>query len=136
LGPSRIQRCIVLPEPTKTRISPSGKMDTDMMRLRRTGCFKNEIAFSGISLYSLHSPLPFFASDLSGKMTVRRIRLELREFTEKYSCTILATSIRCYFIQFSIGSQRAVRDRSRSSLLTTLTAGVATTDGCCATSYL
>eukprot|EP01043_Picozoa_sp_COSAG02_P113205 COSAG02_NODE_49442_length_326_cov_21.757709_1_plen_84_part_10 len=23
LGPSRIQRCIVLPEPTKTRISPS-----------------------------------------------------------------------------------------------------------------
>jgi hypothetical protein len=27
LGPSRIQRCIVLPEPTKTRISPSEKID-------------------------------------------------------------------------------------------------------------
>ena len=38
LGPSRIQRCIVLLEPTKTRISPSGKMDTERVRLRRTGC--------------------------------------------------------------------------------------------------
>ena len=27
LGPSRIQRCIVLLEPTKTRISPSEKID-------------------------------------------------------------------------------------------------------------
>ena len=35
-----------------------------------------------------------------GRVTVS-IRLESSEFTEKYSYTILAASIRCYFIQLS-----------------------------------
>ena len=49
LGPSRIQRCIVQPVQTKTRIIRTldldelyGTVHTKQMRLRRTGCYNGD----------------------------------------------------------------------------------------------